>query len=58
MNNKTKNRPLYIGEGELILGEKGERPAGAPAYPELCCHDNFDGLWYNKKIKYKILQRR
>ncbi|MCD7775814.1 MAG: pyruvate formate lyase family protein, partial [Firmicutes bacterium] len=33
-----ENRSLYIEEGELIVGEKGEFPQSAPTFPELCCH--------------------
>ncbi len=32
------HKKLYIGEGELIVGEKGARPQAAPTFPELCCH--------------------
>lgn len=31
-------RSLYLGEGELIVGEKASRPQAAPTFPELCCH--------------------
>lgn len=31
-------KTLYIGEGELIVGEKGDGPQAAPTFPELCCH--------------------
>ncbi len=33
-----QNKTLYIGEGELIVGEKGSAPQSAPTFPELCCH--------------------
>jgi len=33
-----ENKSLYINEGELIVGEKGDRPQAAPTFPELCCH--------------------
>ena len=33
-----ENRSLYIERGELIVGEKGDRPQAAPTFPELCCH--------------------
>jgi len=51
-----KNRTLYIGEGELIVGEKGENPAGTPTYPELCCHtmDDFKIMNIREKISYKV----
>ena len=32
------HKTLYIGEGELIVGEKGTDPQSAPTLPELCCH--------------------
>ncbi len=32
------HKTLYIGEGELIVGEKGTDPQSAPTFPELCCH--------------------
>ena len=31
-------KTLYIGAGELIVGEKGSGPQAAPTFPELCCH--------------------
>lgn len=31
-------KTLYIGEGELIVGEKGDGPQASPTFPELCCH--------------------
>lgn len=31
-------KTLYIGDGELIVGEKGDGPQAAPTFPELCCH--------------------
>ncbi len=33
-----ENRTLYLGEGELIVGEKAGGPQEAPTFPELCCH--------------------
>lgn len=32
------NKTLYIGEDELIVGEKGDAPQATPTFPELCCH--------------------
>jgi len=37
-----EEKELYIGEGELIVGEKGEKPQAAPTFPELCCHSLED----------------
>jgi len=33
-----ENKTLYIGDGELIVGEKGSAPQSAPSFPEICCH--------------------
>ena len=33
-----ENKKLWIGEGELIVGEKGDAPQSAPSFPEICCH--------------------
>lgn len=35
-------KTLYIGPGELIVGEKGSAPQSAPTFPELCCHTPED----------------
>lgn len=32
------SKTLYIGDGELIVGEKGDSPQASPTFPELCCH--------------------
>lgn len=33
-----EKKTLYIGEDELIVGERGEKPKATPTYPEICCH--------------------
>ena len=33
-----ENKTLWIGQGELIVGEKGSSPQAAPSFPEICCH--------------------
>ena len=33
-----ENKVIYIAEGELIMGERGEAPKATPTFPELCCH--------------------
>jgi pyruvate formate-lyase/glycerol dehydratase family glycyl radical enzyme len=37
-----EHKSIYIGEGELIVGEKGPAPKAAPTYPEICCHSLGD----------------
>ena len=46
-----ENRSLYIERGELIVGEKGERPQAAPTFPELCCHTVEDLKIINDREK-------
>ena len=35
-------KTLYLGEDELIIGEKGKDPQASPTFPELCCHSEED----------------
>ncbi len=35
-------KTLYLGEDELIVGEKGCDPQASPTFPELCCHSEED----------------
>ncbi len=37
-----ENRTIYIGPGELIVGERGPAPKATSTYPELCCHSLED----------------
>ncbi len=54
MSNKT----LYIGDGELIIGEKGCAPLAAPTFPELCCHtlEDMDVMNERDLIRFKVDQ--
>lgn len=49
-------KTLYIGEGELIVGEKGNGPQAAPTFPELCCHTVKDLHIMNDRelISFKV----
>ena len=51
-----EHKNVTIGEGELIVGEKGPAPKMAPTYPELCCHslDDLDILDSRPKTSFKI----
>jgi formate C-acetyltransferase len=33
-----EHKTLYLGERELIVGERGPRPKAVPTFPELTCH--------------------
>ncbi|MEI7831314.1 MAG: trans-4-hydroxy-L-proline dehydratase [Prolixibacteraceae bacterium] len=35
-------KEIYLGEGELIVGERGPRPKCVPTFPELTCHSVED----------------
>jgi len=37
-----EHKTIWIGEGELIVGERGPRPKAVPTYPELTCHSTED----------------
>ncbi len=51
-----ENRELYLGDGELIVGEKGTDPQCAPTFPELCCHTMEDLSVMNDRelISFKV----
>lgn len=51
-----EHKAIYIGAGELIVGEKGPAPKATPTYPELCCHslEDLDILNSRKKISFKV----
>ncbi len=54
--NILEKKDIYIGEGEIIVGEKGSKPGGAPTYPELCCHEikDFDVMKTRKEIHFDV----
>jgi len=37
-----KNKAIYIGDDELIVGERGPKPKSVPTFPELTCHSVED----------------
>ncbi len=49
-------REIYLGEDELIVGEKGPAPKATPTYPELCCHSlqDLDILNSREKVSFKV----
>lgn len=38
MKEVFSRKTISIGEGELIVGDKGAGPQSTPTFPELCCH--------------------
>lgn len=51
-----REKTIYIGEGELIVGERGPRPKAVPTFPELTCHSLEDLRILNSRPKtwYKV----
>ena len=51
-----EHKKIHIGEGELIVGEKGPGPKATPTFPELCCHslEDLDLLDRRDKISYGV----
>ncbi|MEW6743967.1 MAG: glycyl radical protein [Planctomycetota bacterium] len=47
-------KKLYVGEGELIVGERGPAPKAVPTYPEVCTHslEDLQVLDTREKIPY------
>lgn len=47
---------LYVGDGELIVGERGPAPAEVPTYPEICIHTaaDLEMLDTRAKIPYRV----
>lgn len=51
-----ENKQIWIGDGELIVGEKGPFPKATPTYPELCCHSlqDLDILNSREKTNFAV----
>lgn len=51
-----EKKKLHLGEGELIVGEKGEGPQSAPTFPELCCHtlEDLEVMDKRELISFKV----
>jgi len=51
-----EKKKIWIGEGELIVGERGPSPKAVPTYPEICCHslEDLGILNSRKKTPYLI----
>ena len=53
-----KKKTLYMGEGELIVAERGPTPKAVPTFPELTCHSvqDFHVLNEREQQRYTISQ--
>lgn len=54
-----KKKTVYIGDGELIVGERGPKPKCVPTFPELTCHsvEDFHVLNTREMQRYTISQK-
>jgi len=50
------HKTLHIGDGELIVGERGPSPKATPTYPELCCHSlqDFDIMSRRDRTRFAV----
>ncbi|MFW2365600.1 MAG: trans-4-hydroxy-L-proline dehydratase [Desulforhopalus sp.] len=53
-----EHKKLYIGEGELLVGERGPSPKSVPTFPELTCHSVDDLRILNDRAmtSYEVLE--
>lgn len=51
-----EHKTVYIGEGELVVGERGHAPRAVPTYPEITIHSlkDLDALNSRKKTPYAV----
>ena len=51
-----KNKKLYIGDGELIVGERGPAPKETSTYPEISLHSlkDLEILDSREKVSFKV----
>jgi len=51
-----EHKTLYIGDGELIVGERGPEPLAVPTFPELTCHspEDLEILDRREKTSYAV----
>ena len=54
-----KQKTIYIGNNELIVGERGPVPKSVPTFPELTCHsvEDFQVLNSRNQQRYTIPQK-
>ena len=54
-----RRKTIYIGDDELIVGERGPRPKAVPTFPELTCHsvEDFRVLNTREKQRYTISEQ-
>jgi len=53
---QCEKKTIYIGDDELIVGERGPMPRSVPTFPELTCHsvEDFEVLNTREQQRYTI----
>jgi formate C-acetyltransferase len=51
-----ERKTIFIGDGELIVGERGTAPKATSTYPEICCHtlQDLETLDGRPRIPYAV----
>ncbi len=51
-----EKKDLFLGESELIVGERGPAPRATPTYPEICVHskEDLDILHSRPKVSFTV----
>ena len=51
-----RHKEIYIGDGELIVGERGPAPKATPTYPEISLHsvEDLDILNNREKVFFRV----
>jgi formate C-acetyltransferase len=54
-----RHKTIYIGDDELIVGERGPRPKAVPTFPELTCHsiEDLQALDSRPKTWYRVAEQ-
>ncbi len=52
------HKSLYLGDDELVVGERGPAPKATPTYPEITCHsvEDLEILDSRPKTSYRIVR--
>ncbi len=51
-----QEKTIWIGQGELVVGERGPAPKAVPTFPELTCHtlEDLQTLEQREKVNYRL----
>jgi formate C-acetyltransferase len=54
-----EQKHVFIGDGELIVGERGPAPKATPTFPEICCHsiEDLQILHSREKVSFTVSEK-